>query len=211
MHTSNEPCCKTFYAVWLTNNSDGCCSKCQNDKKCDAWTWHNKHSNASKSHGISNTSFNCLLTDDPLPGPLKTGVVSGSKKALVPTPAPAPPTPAEAKQPHIVMVLVDDWGWANAGWHRPAGFAEVQTPNLDALVRGGIELDRAYAFKVCSPTRSSFQSGRLPVHVNIANDCCDVANPADPVSGFAAIPRNMTGIATKLREVGYATHQVGKW
>ena len=31
------------------------------------------------------------------------------------------------------------------------------------------------------------------------------------VSGFKGIPRNMTGIAEKLREAGYATHQVGKW
>ena len=36
-------------------------------------------------------------------------------------------------------------------------------------------------------------------------------NPDDPVSGFAAIPRNMTGIAEKMKGAGYATHQVGKW
>ena len=28
-------------------------------------------------------------------------------------------------------------------------------------------------------------------------------------AGFAAIPRNMTGMATKLASVGYVTHQVG--
>ena len=31
------------------------------------------------------------------------------------------------------------------------------------------------------------------------------------MSGFAAIPRNMTGMATKLKSAGYSTHQVGKW
>ena len=36
-------------------------------------------------------------------------------------------------------------------------------------------------------------------------------NPKDLESGFKGIPRNMTGIAEKLREAGYATHQVGKW
>lgn len=35
-------------------------------------------------------------------------------------------------------------------------------------------------------------------------------NPADPVSGFAGIPRNMTGMATKLKEAGYVTHAYGK-
>lgn len=60
-------------------------------------------------------------------------------------------------------------GWANAGWHRPAGFDEVQTPVMDALVKGGIELDQAYSYQFCSPTRSSLQSGRLPTHVNVEN------------------------------------------
>lgn len=46
---------------------------------------------------------------------------------------------------------------------------EVQTPTLDQLVRDGIELDRAYAYKCCSPTRSAFQSGRHPYHVNAMN------------------------------------------
>ena len=32
---------------------------------------------------------------------------------------------AARAKPHIVMHLADDFGWANAGWHRPEGFAEV--------------------------------------------------------------------------------------
>ena len=36
-------------------------------------------------------------------------------------------------------------------------------------------------------------------------------NPNDPVSDFAGIPRNMTGIATRLREENCTTHMVGKW
>ena len=108
---------------------------------------------------------------------------------------------------------LSDFGWAEVGWHRAdgEGWKEVQTPHMDALVAEGLELDRAYAYKFCSPSRSSLQSGRLPVHVNMVNLSPDISNAADPVSGFAAIPRNMTGIATKMREAGYKTHQVGKW
>ena len=40
------------------------------------------------------------------------------------------------------------------------------TPNADALVAEGIELDRHYVFYFCAPTRSSLMSGRLPYHVN---------------------------------------------
>ena len=31
------------------------------------------------------------------------------------------------------------------------------TPNIDALVKVGIELDQAYVFKFCSPTRCALQ------------------------------------------------------
>jgi len=88
---------------------------------------------------------------------------------------------------------------------------EVQTPMLDALVREGIELDRAYTYKYCSPTRSALQSGRHPYHVNPLNADPAIANRSDPVSGFAAIPRNMTGIATKMAAAGYKTAAFGKW
>jgi hypothetical protein len=46
---------------------------------------------------------------------------------------------------------MDDYGWANAGWHRnttgPGGAHipytdEVQTPVMNKLVKEGIELDR---------------------------------------------------------------------
>ena len=36
-------------------------------------------------------------------------------------------------------------------------------------------------------------------------------NPEDPVSGYAGIPRNMTGIASVMKKGGYRTHMVGKW
>ena len=115
------------------------------------------------------------------------------------------------------------------GWHRPPGYAEVQTPVLDGLVKAGIELDRAYQYQSCSPTRSSLQSGkrqgsrrrhhsglrgafagRQPIHVNFVNCQGNDYNPKDPVSGFQGIPRNITGVAEHLRRGGYATHQVSR-
>ena len=119
---------------------------------------------------------------------------------------------AQVKKPHIIFLMVDDWGWANAGYHRNDSSKEVVTPNFDNLVREGLELDQHYVYKWCAPSRSSFLSGRLPIHVNVVNNTNEIAyNPKDPVSGFDGIPRNMTGIGTKMKEGGYATHMVGKW
>ena len=116
------------------------------------------------------------------------------------------------KKPHILFMLVDDWGWANVGYHRDTPTKEVVTPNFDNLVKEGLELDQHYVFKLCSPSRCSLLTGRLPIHVNDnnkINPSCH--NPNDPISGFQGIPRNMTVIAEKLKGAGYATHQVGKW
>eukprot|EP01047_Picozoa_sp_COSAG01_P006955 COSAG01_NODE_257_length_20101_cov_142.726427_8_plen_272_part_00 len=105
-------------------------------------------------------------------------------------------------------------GWAGAGWHNQVlsgGQREVQTPHMDKLVATGINLNQHYTFKFCSPTRSSLQSGRNPIHVNVQNVAPTLSNPADPVAGFSAIARNMTGMAVHMSRLGYATAAVGKW
>ena len=116
-----------------------------------------------------------------------------------------------AAKPHLVYMLVDDWGWANVGYHRNTTDKEVVTPNIDALVKEGLELDQHYVYKVCSPSRSCLMSGRLPIHVNDQNAEPNIHNPNDKESGYAGIPKDMTGMAEKLKTAGYATHQVGKW
>ena len=80
-----------------------------------------------------------------------------------------------------------------------------------SLVNEGVELDRHYAYMFCSPSRSAVQSGRNPIHVNTINGAPNIRNPADVVSGYAGIPRNMTGIAEHMLSAGYETHAYGKW
>ena len=39
--------------------------------------------------------------------------------------------------PHILLILVDDFGWQNSGWHAAAANASAPsyTPRMDELVR----------------------------------------------------------------------------
>ena len=117
----------------------------------------------------------------------------------------------QVDKPHIVYILVNDFGWGNVGYHRNPPTREVETPNIDSLVKDGLELDQFYVYQYCSPSRCSLMTGRLPIHVNDLNHFMSYYNPNDQISGYAGIPRNMTGIASKLKEAGYATHMVGKW
>eukprot|EP01083_Nonionella_stella_P284833 969648_1 len=99
--------------------------------------------------------------------------------------------------------MADDLGWGNVGYHNKEN-PEVQTPNIDYLVEHGLQLNRHYVDPECSPTRSSFQSGRLPVHVNTNNN----DGITDSTMG---IHPDMTCIASKLKEAGYSNHLIGKW
>jgi len=121
-------------------------------------------------------------------------------------------SPSAARAPHIFFLLADDLGYANVGFTRAAPPSrEVQTPALDALAASGAVLERAYSFKYCSPTRTAIQTGRAPIHVNVLNSDVMQHNAADPVSGFQGAPRNVTGLAEKLKGAGYATAMIGKW
>jgi arylsulfatase B len=120
--------------------------------------------------------------------------------------------PAQAK-PNLILMLVDDYGWNNIGYHARAqpNADEIRTPHMDDLAANGVILDRHYVYRFCSPSRSSFQTGRNPIHVNTGNDPLTLVNPQDPIAGFAGIPRNMTVLAEKLAAAGYATAMTGKW
>jgi arylsulfatase A-like enzyme len=115
---------------------------------------------------------------------------------------------AAAQQPHLLFVFFDDYGWNNVGYHSNQFSNESVTPTFDGLVSSGVELDRHHVFQYCSPSRSAFHTGRNPIHVNVLNSFLDQHNPADPVSGFQGIPRNMSTLPSKLKTAGYATHLV---
>ena len=59
-----------------------------------------------------------------------------------------------------VFHLVDDWGWANSGWHaNPQNEKEVRTPRMHELVKEGIELVR----RLFSSLPLSLRCMRMPV------------------------------------------------
>ncbi len=116
-----------------------------------------------------------------------------------------------ATRPHLFFLLADDLGHAELNFERVTPSDDVRTPHIDALAADGLRLARHYAFKYCSPSRSALLSGRNPIHVNVNNYMPYMLNEADPVSGFSAIPVNMTGWGSLMRSAGYQTVFAGKW
>jgi arylsulfatase B len=101
-------------------------------------------------------------------------------------------------------LLCADFGWANTNYHRAEKTPEVVTPHMDALVADGIKLMRHYVHPEGTPTRVSFQTGRIPMRSGQGGLC----SPGSPTCGA---PYDMGTIAEKLVEGGMVAHFVGKW
>ncbi len=74
-----------------------------------------------------------------------------------------------------VFFLIDDFGWADASWHRPKGYKEVQTPHMQQLVDTGIELTRNVS-AVARPTPTSALISLTPVS-SALSVCVQVLQP----------------------------------
>ncbi|MEX2176684.1 MAG: arylsulfatase [Pirellulaceae bacterium] len=101
-------------------------------------------------------------------------------------------------KPNILLIVADDLGWNDVGWHG----SKIKTPRLDALVRAGVELDRHYVQPVCTPTRAALLSGRYPSRFG---------PQALVPSNLRVLPPNTPTIASLLRGRGYETYLCGKW
>lgn len=113
-----------------------------------------------------------------------------------------------AERPNILYVYLDDLGWGSLGPNgqfarREANLPALRTPNLDRLAREGINFRRAYGCTVCSPARSSQQTGFHQGHT--------FADRNDPDNARKAIRADDESLGARLSAAGYATGYWGKW
>jgi hypothetical protein len=112
-------------------------------------------------------------------------------------------TATASSSPRVFLnVIIDDLGWANFAPRSPNP-PENETPRWASLAARGVLLTRQYNHYTCTPSRSSFTTGRLPVHVQTT-----LANPDVLTAG---IPVNMTTLPQKMSAAGYYTQLHGKW
>jgi arylsulfatase A-like enzyme len=102
----------------------------------------------------------------------------------------------EIAQPNILLILADDLGWADIGFHE----SDTLTPNIDRLANGGVRLEQHYVWPTCSPTRVALLTGREPSRFGVLTPLGDGGLPPETVT-----------LPASLRDCGYSTHITGKW
>ncbi len=125
--------------------------------------------------------------------------------------------------PNIILILVDDLGWADPGFH--GGDARL-TPNIDRLARQGLQLNQFCMTPVCATSRSALLTGRYPFRqwmdwrsedfgkpdylalLDIPLATLSDGTPTRRIHGLSPAERTL---ADALKSAGYTTAMIGKW
>lgn len=107
---------------------------------------------------------------------------------------------AEAKRdnPNIIVILADDMGWGDVGYH---GFDNIRTPHLDRMAETGTWFSQGYSSaSVCGPSRAGLMSGIYQSRFGFLGN-----------GEKFIIPLDQPTLAERMKARGYATGMVGKW
>jgi arylsulfatase A len=143
----------------------------------------------------------------PVPPPPPLLLLLMMMMMLAATVAAAPPL---ATVPNVLLLFADDLGFNQLALPRqPYGYTGVdgaiRTPHLAKFAAEGTTFMHWYSgFHVCTPSRASLMTGRLPVRVGLG----DGVLRADAIGG---LQHNETTSAEALGKLGFATAMFGKW
>lgn len=115
-----------------------------------------------------------------------------------------------AERPNVILMMVDDMGFSDLGYHG----SEIDTPNIDSLARGGVRFSQFYNSGRCCPTRATLMTGLHPHQTGIGW----MTQPPDSDRGRNEPPayqgylnRRCATLGEVMRRSGYATLMAGKW
>ncbi|HYG74477.1 MAG TPA: arylsulfatase [Planctomycetota bacterium] len=112
---------------------------------------------------------------------------------------------AAESRPNVVVILVDDMGWADLGCYG----SEIPTPNIDALAANGLRFTQFYNTGRCCPSRASLLTGLYSHQAGVGNMTQDYGEASPGYRG--RLNTSCVTIAEVLRSAGYFTAMSGKW
>ena len=110
-------------------------------------------------------------------------------------------SPCAAKTPNVIVIFMDDMGYADIG---PFGATDYETPNLDRMAAEGRVFTDFYVTQaVCSASRAGLLTGCYNVRIGIQG-------ALGPRSQHG-IHENEVTLGELAKQKGYATACYGKW
>eukprot|EP00735_Rhodelphis_limneticus_P014919 TRINITY_DN902_c0_g1::TRINITY_DN902_c0_g1_i1::g.15915::m.15915 TRINITY_DN902_c0_g1::TRINITY_DN902_c0_g1_i1::g.15915 ORF type:complete len:588 (+),score=42.57,sp/P14000/ARS_HEMPU/33.19/2e-74,Sulfatase/PF00884.18/9.9e-64,Sulfatase_C/PF14707.1/1.2e-17,Phosphodiest/PF01663.17/4e-08,DUF229/PF02995.12/0.025,DUF1501/PF07394.7/0.028 TRINITY_DN902_c0_g1_i1:98-1861(+) len=110
--------------------------------------------------------------------------------------------------PNILFMVFDDLGYGDLSSFDFENVLDYKTPNIDSIVRDGMKFTQWITQPVCTPSRASLLTGRLPIRTGMVGAVNAVLHHADMPVG---LPLEETTIPEMLHTVGYRTYKIGKW
>lgn len=108
-------------------------------------------------------------------------------------------TATYAELPNIVIILVDDMGYGDAGCYNAD--SKIPTPHIDSLAAQGLRFTDAHApGPLCHLSRYGLMTGVYPFRAD-----------TNQWRKIPSIKAGQTTIASLLNQKGYETAMVGKW
>lgn len=115
---------------------------------------------------------------------------------------------ATDRKPNVIVVYVDDLGYADLGVQ---GSPDARTPHIDALARGGMRFTDGYvSAPQCQPSRAGLLTGRIQATFGFETNFGGALDPAAAVLGWG-VPQEVKMAPEYMKELGYRTGLIGKW
>ena len=116
--------------------------------------------------------------------------------------------PEMTDRPNIIIVLLDDTGYADIG----AYGSEISTPNIDRLASAGVRFTNFHAAAACTPTRGMLLTGVDNHRVGMGNMIEIMADNQFDQPGYEGfMGYSVVTLPTLLKDAGYHTYMAGKW
>lgn len=118
-----------------------------------------------------------------------------------------------APRPNVILIVIDDMGWADLGCY---GSNFHKSPHIDKLAAEGMRFTSAYAAcPVCSPSRAAIMTGKWPARLHLTDWLPGRGDlPAQRLARpkiLQELPLAEITLAEMFRDAGYATASIGKW